>query len=90
MSKIIQIDKLYDNCHEMNFGYIGIDLETRKRKYYSYYNLNHEYSCENLYEFDPNNLDGCSKIGWHMYHCNHKCKFSWKIAKRIRTISKRN
>lgn len=89
MSKIIQIDELYDNYHEMSFGYIGIVLETKEIKYYSYYNLNQEYSCENLYEFDPNNLEIGSKISWHMYHCNHKSSLVEKMPSELEPLVKK-
>lgn len=88
MSKIIQIDELYDNYCEMNFGYIGIDLETKKIKYYSHYNLNQEYSPKNLYEFDPNNLEVDNKISWHMYHCNHKSSLAKKLPIELEKLVK--
>ena len=31
MRYIIQIGTLYDNYHEMNFGYVGIDLNTGEK-----------------------------------------------------------
>ena len=37
MNQIIQIAKLYDSHHKINFGYVGIDIDTRKIKYYSFY-----------------------------------------------------
>lgn len=72
MSKIIQIDTLYDKYHKMNFGYVGIDLETKEIKYYSNYKSIQEYHWDSLYEFDPNNLDTEGPISWHMYHCTYK------------------
>ena len=72
MSKIIQIKELYDNYHCMYFGYVGIDLETKEIKYYSFYNANQEYNKNSLYEFNPNNIETGSYIGWHMYHCSYK------------------
>lgn len=72
MSKIIQIDNLYDKYHKIDFGYVGIDLETKEIKYYSPYNSKQEYCVNSLYEFDPSNLDGKSSVSWHMYHCTYK------------------
>ena len=37
MNQIIQIAKLYNSHHKINFGYVGIDIDTRKIKYYSFY-----------------------------------------------------
>lgn len=71
MSKIIQIEKLHDNYHYMDFGYVGVDLETKEIKYYSFYNSNQEYNSNSLYEFDPNNIENGSSIAWHMYHCSY-------------------
>lgn len=79
MSKIIQINKLYDNYHEMYFGYIGMDLETKELKYYSHYDLKQKYNINSLYEFDPNNLEIDSYISWHMYHCKNKHCLSEKL-----------
>lgn len=72
MSQIIQINNLYDKYHEINFGYVGIDLETKEIRYYSHYNSKQEYYGDSLYEFDPSNLDTESYISWHMYHCTYK------------------
>lgn len=72
MSKVIQIDNLYDKYHSITFGYVGIDLETKEIKYYSHYNSKQEYYGDSLYEFDPSNLDTESSISWHMHHCTYK------------------
>ena len=72
MSKIIQISKLYDNYNEMIFGYVGIDIESKKIRYYSYYNSNNEYTPNTLYEYNPTELNTDSIINWHMYHCDYK------------------
>lgn len=89
MSKIIQIDYLYDNYHEMNFGYIGIDLDTKEIKYYSYYNLKQEYNEKTVYEFDPNNLEVGSKISRHMYHCNHKSSLAETLPSELKQLVKK-
>lgn len=88
MSKIIQLETLYDNYHEFDFGYIGMDLDTKKIKYYSYYNLKQEYDRNSLYEFDPNNLEIGSKICWHMYHCKHKSILSEEVPKEFEQLVK--
>lgn len=72
MSKIIQINELYDKYHRINFSYVGIDLETKEIKYYAHYNSKREYYGNLLFEFDPSNLDNESPISWHMHHCTFK------------------
>lgn len=72
MSKIIQIKELYDYYHNFNFGYIGMDLETKKIRYYSHYNSKEEWNRNSLYEFDPNSLENNSSIAMNMDHCKYK------------------
>lgn len=72
MSKIIQINKLYDYNLDMCFGVIGMDLETREIKYYSYYNENGEYDPNGLYEFHLDQLKENSIIKKHLQDSNYK------------------
>lgn len=72
MSKIIQINKLYDYNHAIPFGVVGIDLETKRIKYYSYYNEKEEYRPNGLYEFYPDQLKENSIIKEHMRDKNYK------------------
>lgn len=88
MSKIIQIDDLWDNYHEMNFGYRGIDLETKKIRYYSHYDSEQKYNINSIYEFDPNNLEEDSYISWHMAHCKLKNSSSKKLPDELEQLVK--
>ncbi len=88
MSKIIQVGSLYDNYHEMDFGYRGIDMETKKIRYYSHYDSNQKYNINSLYEFDPNNVEEDSYISWHMAHCKYKDNSSKKIPDELEQLVK--
>lgn len=88
MSKIIQVSDLYDNYHEINFGHGGIDLETGKMRYYSYYDSRQKFNIHSLYEFDLNNIDEDSFINWHMRHCKIKHTSSKKLPKKLEILVK--
>ena len=88
MSKIIQIGNLYDNYHKMDFGYRGIDIETKRIRYYSHYDLNQKYNVNSLYEFDPNNIEVDNHINWHMAHCKYKSNSSKKIPDELEQLVK--
>ncbi len=88
MGKIIQIKTLYDSYHEFDFGCIGMDLDTKKIKYYSYYNSEQKYNSNCLYEFDPNDLEVDSQISWNMCNCRYKSNLSEELPKEFKQLVK--
>ncbi len=88
MSKIIQIKKLYDYYHDMCFGYIGMDLDTRKIRYYSHYNNKQKWCCNILYEFDPKKLQDDNIISWHMHYCKQKLTLIKSIPEELDLLIK--
>lgn len=71
MNKVIQIAKLYDSHHKINFGYVGIDIDTKKIKYYSFYDDRGHYQPNKLYEFDARKLR-CEALRIHMGYCHYQ------------------
>lgn len=72
MNYIIQIDNLYDYYNNMNFGYIGKDLNTGKIHYYSKYDRNGNYSFKNIIEFDiKNTKKSNSYLARHLQNCHY-------------------
>ena len=71
MNKVIQIAKLYDSCNKTYFGYVGIDINTRKLKYYSFYDRKGNYQPNKLYEFDARKLR-CEALKIHMSYCHYQ------------------
>lgn len=85
----MQINNLYDNYHEFDFGYIGKDLETGEIKYFTIYGKDGKYYGRNyIREFDPNNVDS-DFLSMNLYHCCNyrRVDFSEDLPIELKSIS---
>ncbi|MDE6284372.1 MAG: hypothetical protein K2M17_01325 [Bacilli bacterium] len=71
MSKIIQIDTLYDIYHCIYFGYVGIDLETGKVRYFKNFSNDGKYFSDKLWEFDMSKASADPLLFTHLQYCNY-------------------
>ena len=88
MKYIIQIGSLYDNYHEMNFGYVGIDLNTGEKHYYSNYDSKGNWSFRSITEFDMDNKEKLNRfLRSNLYHCYYNKDGSEKIPEDVKSLA---
>ncbi len=73
MSKIVQIDKLHDSYYCIYFGYVGIDLQTGKVRYFKNFSDDGKYFTDKLWEFDMSKIsaENQTQLFSHIKHCNY-------------------
>lgn len=87
MRYIIEIGTLYDNYQEMNFGYVGMDLDTGERHHYSKYDSDGNWNSEVITEFDINKQNDWGPLHWHLYHCSYKVEYREKLPEEVISLS---
>lgn len=84
MSIIVEIKKLRDNYRNIDFGYVGVDLNTKEVHHY-YEDIN-----RNITEFDINNLaDEQFFLKEYLHNCIYKRQINEKIPNDILDLTKK-
>lgn len=82
MQKLIHIHNLTDKGCDLKFGCVAVNADTGSICYFSHFDERNIFDSENLYPFDPNNIDG--NLAWHMARSGYPIeKFSEELPPEI-------